>query len=98
MTLGEREPVFGPFWRKTNTMPGLGLGLATAKAIIDRRVGRTWVEKTLGGTARSSGDFRLGVTQRLNGVCVTLRAHGGFEWKHSSSQQLNACAAIHGAL
>jgi hypothetical protein len=34
----------------------------------------------------------------FEGVCVTLRAHGGFEWKHSRSQQLNACATIHGAL
>ena len=38
------------------------------------------------------------VTLHSIGVCVTLRAHGGFEWKHSSSQQLNACATIHGAL
>lgn len=44
---------------------------------------------------RLSAEERETVRKR---VCVTLRAHGGFEWKHSSSQQLNACAAIHGAL
>ena len=38
------------------------------------------------------------VSAHQNRVFVTLRAHSRFEWKHSSSQQLNACAAIHGAL
>ena len=50
--------------------------------------------------ARSSRTGRLkeAVTIHRKGVCVTLRVHGGFEWKHSRSQQLNACATIHGAL
>ena len=60
-------------------------------------------------TSRKSGFFKsvytgakpaafCFVTLHLNGVCVTLRAHGRFERKHSSAQQLNACATIHGAL
>lgn len=48
--------------------------------------------------ARSESESRIRLNSRKKTVCVTLRAHGGFAWKHSRSQQLNACVAVHGAL
>jgi two-component system OmpR family sensor kinase len=47
----EREMIFEPFWRKLDSKPGLGLGLAIAKDLIDRHGGRIRVEATPGGGA-----------------------------------------------
>jgi len=47
----EREMIFEPFWRKRDSKPGLGLGLAIAKDLIDRHGGRIRVEATPGGGA-----------------------------------------------
>jgi signal transduction histidine kinase len=46
-----REMIFEPFWRKSETTPGAGLGLAIAKELIERLAGRIWVEETPGGGA-----------------------------------------------
>lgn len=45
----DRELIFEPFWRKSET--GTGLGLAIAKELIEKLQGRIWVEDTLGGGA-----------------------------------------------
>jgi signal transduction histidine kinase len=47
----EWQMIFEPFWRKLDGQPGLGLGLAIAKDLIDRHGGRIRVEATLGGGA-----------------------------------------------
>ncbi len=47
----DRELIFEPFWRKSESTPGTGLGLAIAKEIMDAHQGRIWVEETPGGGA-----------------------------------------------
>lgn len=47
----DRERIFEPFWRKSDSTPGAGLGLAIAKEIMDAHGGRIWVEETPGGGA-----------------------------------------------
>ncbi|WP_024881988.1 HAMP domain-containing sensor histidine kinase [Methylosinus sp. LW3] len=47
----DRALIFEPFWRKENTSPGAGLGLAIAKELMDKLGGRIWVEDTPGGGA-----------------------------------------------
>jgi len=47
----DREAIFEPFWRKRETTPGAGLGLAIAKELIEKLRGRIWVEDTPGGGA-----------------------------------------------
>ncbi|BBU63732.1 two-component sensor histidine kinase (plasmid) [Methylosinus sp. C49] len=51
----DREAIFEPFWRKSETTPGSGLGLAIARELMDKLNGRIWVEDTPGGGAT----FRL---------------------------------------
>jgi two-component system OmpR family sensor kinase len=46
-----REMIFEPFWRKNESSPGAGLGLAIAKEIVDAHRGRIRVEETEGGGA-----------------------------------------------
>jgi len=36
----DRERIFEPFWRKSDSTPGAGLGLAIAKEIMDAHGGR----------------------------------------------------------
>lgn len=47
----DRENIFEPFWRKSDSTPGTGLGLAIAEELINRLQGRIWVEDTPGGGA-----------------------------------------------
>jgi signal transduction histidine kinase len=47
----EREMIFEPFWRKSETTPGTGLGLAIAKELMEKLRGSIAVEKTPGGGA-----------------------------------------------
>jgi signal transduction histidine kinase len=49
--LEDRETIFEPFWRKSETTPGSGLGLAIARELMDKLGGRIWVEDTPGGGA-----------------------------------------------
>jgi signal transduction histidine kinase len=46
-----REMIFEPFWRKSETTSGTGLGLAIAKEIMEVHGGNIWVEETPGGGA-----------------------------------------------
>jgi signal transduction histidine kinase len=47
----DREAIFEPFWRKSESTPGAGLGLAIAKELVEKLGGRIWVEDTPGGGA-----------------------------------------------
>ncbi len=47
----QREMIFEPFWRKSGTPSGNGLGLAIAKELVEKHRGRIWVEDTPGGGA-----------------------------------------------
>jgi signal transduction histidine kinase len=47
----DRELIFEPFWRKSDATPGVGLGLAIAKELMEKQHGRLWVEETVGGGA-----------------------------------------------
>lgn len=47
----ERNMIFEPFWRGNEAAPGVGLGLAIAKELIDAQGGRIWIEETAGGGA-----------------------------------------------
>ncbi|MCX7899598.1 MAG: HAMP domain-containing histidine kinase [Methylocystis sp.] len=47
----DRERIFEPFWRKSDSTSGVGLGLAIAKDIVDAHGGKISVEKTPGGGA-----------------------------------------------
>lgn len=47
----DRDLIFEPFWRKNDSTPGNGLGLAIAKELVDAHGGRIWVEDTPGGGA-----------------------------------------------
>jgi signal transduction histidine kinase len=51
----DRERVFEPFWRKNDTTPGVGLGLAVARELMEKLQGRIQVADTAGGGAT----FRL---------------------------------------
>jgi signal transduction histidine kinase len=53
----DRELVFEAFWRKNETTPGTGLGLAVAKEIVDAHGGHIWVEDTPGGGATFKLEF-----------------------------------------
>jgi signal transduction histidine kinase len=47
----DREMIFEPFWRKSETKPGTGLGLSIAKELVSIHGGQIWVEETPGGGA-----------------------------------------------
>jgi len=47
----DRERIFEPFWRESESTPGAGLGLAIAKDLMEKLGGRIWVEDTPGGGA-----------------------------------------------
>jgi signal transduction histidine kinase len=49
--VGEREMIFEPFWRKSETTPGTGLGLSIARELMEKHDGRIRVEETPGGGA-----------------------------------------------
>ncbi|MGO9774229.1 MAG: sensor histidine kinase [Roseiarcus sp.] len=56
----DREAIFEPFWRKSDATPGMGLGLAITKELMERQGGRVWVEETPGGGAT----FKLSFAKR----------------------------------
>ena len=47
----DNEKIFEPFWRKDDSVPGMGLGLSIVKEMMDKQGGRVWVEETPGGGA-----------------------------------------------
>ncbi len=72
----DRSAIFEPFWRKSDTMPGAGLGLAIAKELVDKLGGRIWVEETPGGGAT----FKLSLppTNAIGSVAqVWTKPHSG---------------------
>ncbi len=52
---GQREKIFEPFYRSPNaqntTLPGVGLGLAFVKALVNRAGGDIWIETSIYGGA-----------------------------------------------
>ncbi len=56
------EFVFEPFWRKNETTPGAGLGLAIAKELMTNQGGRIRVEETAGGGATFKLSFSKAVS------------------------------------
>ena len=54
----DREMIFEPFWRKSETTPGTGLGLAIAKELMDKLQGRIWIDETPGGGATFKMSFQ----------------------------------------
>jgi len=55
VSIADREMIFEPFWRKSETTPGTGLGLAIARELMEKLQGRVCVDETPGGGAT----FRL---------------------------------------
>ncbi len=55
----DREMIFEPFWRKSETKPGTGLGLSIAKELVSIHGGQIWVEETPGGGATFKLAFPL---------------------------------------
>jgi len=54
----DREAIFEPFWRKRETSPGVGLGLAIAHELMTKLSGRIWVEDTPNAGATFKISFR----------------------------------------
>ena len=67
---GEEEEIFRKFTRgqKESAIPGVGLGLAICKAIIDVHRGRIWAEKGDGGGARFVFTLPLGTPPSLDEI------------------------------
>ena len=63
----DREWIFEPFWRESESTPGAGLGLAIAKDLMEKLGGRIWVEDTPGGGAT----FKLSFLRAASGDCET---------------------------
>ena len=55
----DREMIFEPFWRKSETTPGTGLGLAIARDLMTKLSGRIWVEDT----PRGGATFKVSLPQ-----------------------------------
>jgi signal transduction histidine kinase len=47
----DRERIFEPFWRESESTSGAGLGLAIARDLMEKLGGQIWVEDTPGGGA-----------------------------------------------
>ncbi len=58
VAIEDRETIFEPFWRKSETTRGTGLGLAIARELMTKLSGRVWVEETPGGGATFKLSFR----------------------------------------
>ena len=61
----DRELIFEPFWRKSETTPGSGLGLAISKELMTKQGGRISVEETAGGRATFKLWFQTGAALRV---------------------------------
>ena len=59
---GQQEIIFEKFTRgaRESSTPGVGLGLAISRAIVDAHRGKIWVENNLGGGARFCFTLPLG--------------------------------------
>jgi signal transduction histidine kinase len=55
----DRDLIFEPFWRKSETESGAGLGLAIARELVVRQAGSIWVEDTPGEGRLLRFGFRL---------------------------------------
>lgn len=62
IALEDRDMIFEPFWRKSDSTPGTGLGLAIAKELMEKQGGRLWAEETPGGGAT----FKLAFSREEN--------------------------------
>ena len=64
---GQREAIFEKFTRGSSEspIPGVGLGLAISRAIVEAHRGRIWVEDNAGGGARFSFTLPLGTPPEM---------------------------------
>lgn len=54
----DRDVIFEPFWRKSDTASGAGLGLAIARELVSKLQGQMWIEDTPGGGATFKISFQ----------------------------------------
>lgn len=66
----ELETIFEPYWRANNTMPGLGIGLALARAIVEAHDGSLSADSA--GTGKGS-TFVITLPQRNSIIDDTAR-------------------------
>jgi signal transduction histidine kinase len=64
----DRESIFEPFWRRSDSTPGTGLGLAIAKELVDAHGGRIKVEETPRGGATFTISFPCAANPPAGGV------------------------------
>lgn len=70
LALGKEETIFEKFTRgeKESATPGVGLGLAVCRAIVEAHKGRIWAENVAGGGARFVFTLPLGTPPSLDNL------------------------------
>jgi len=70
---GQREAIFEKFTRgsRESATPGVGLGLAISRAIVEAHRGKIWVEENPGGGARFCLTLPLGTPPQPAGEATS---------------------------